>query len=359
MKILRALLIGAATLVCAIAVAAFIWLLTLNLTILNRQAVKTWLHDSNLYSNLLDSTFQTTLSQQTTQLEGLLTPDILKTALQNTFQPSYIQTQSETALDSTYNWIEGTATTPNFTIDIPAKRDTFIQELTKVLTPKVAALPTCTDLQLVLQEATCRPASVTPEQFSKEIAENSVASADFFDKPLTGENLIGESTPQAANPDTQADMQLLSQLPVYRQWVNILIIALPILIVICASLVILLSPDKLFATIRLSRRLFFGAVLTFLAALVMLYAGNNANSLPGLATQPAANLFIPVIQQVITGIATQLAITSGSFAATTGAAWLITALIRRKQTHQQLLQPPAGTPQPPQPPTPPSTINNV
>ena len=326
---------------CTLSITTLIWLLTLQATILNRQTTKTWLNQSSLYTQLIPQTIKTT-GQQTLDTEKptptnvVITPSILQTALENTFPPSYIQNQTETIVDSTYNWLEGTSRDIIINIPIQDKKPLFTAELARAIQPSLASLPPCMNLVQMLDTAPCMPVGVDQAAFAQKIAETAVSESIFFNQPLTNTDLTGQSSDFGATPQQQHDFQTLSVLPMYRQWLSILLLILPVIAVTSTLAIILIAPDKLLALGRLCRRLAISAGLTLVAGLVLLYLGNHASSaIPGLADQPAAALFIPVLQQALTGIATQLAIISGTVAAITGLSWLTISLIRRRQQHTQ------------------------
>ena len=147
MNILRNFLIGLMRFTCITALSGFIYLLTLQTTVMDRMVVKNWLNESGIYDGKLLTALLQTGDTQTTQPEAAaaITPstDAIKTSLNATFTPEFTKTHIEQIIDSTYDWAEGKSPTLSFSVPIDEKRETFVQSLSRALEPQIAALPVC------------------------------------------------------------------------------------------------------------------------------------------------------------------------------------------------------------------------
>lgn len=353
MNILRTLTIGLLSFVCVLALSGFVYLLTLNTTIMDRTVVKNWLSDSGVYDGkLIDAFVQTTnsSSEQAAGLEsqGQLTvpPETIKAALNGTFTPDFMQTQAEATIDSTYDWIDGKQPTFAFSIPVNQKQDTLIQQLAKAVEPQVAALPVCT-AALATAGTACRPASLTTAEMATQLATTNVQNSDLFNQPLTNESLP-RTAPLSANQQTESSP--LTQLPAVRSTINALLFILPIVIIASIAIVIAITPaaNRLRAALRLSRRIFFSLVITFIGALAVHWIAKN-NDL-GLASMFAAQssalggIIDPLLQTVIGSISSQLAIFSGIVCGVSLASWIGFTVWQKKLRHTEALQPPTPAP---------------
>src|ERR1700704_5115691 len=105
MNFWRALLASLLSLVCTLAVSAFVILQTLETTVLDRQEVKGWLDKSGIYNNLLNTFISASPAAQQEMQNGssIISVDAQKAALNQTLNAAYMQQSTEKVLDSAYN----------------------------------------------------------------------------------------------------------------------------------------------------------------------------------------------------------------------------------------------------------------
>lgn len=341
MNFLRTTIVGLASFVCVLAISGFIWLTTLTATLLQPGAVKGWLRESGVYSKLL-STLVTT-NEQAAQ-GGLNSTEATKQALHNTFTPDYIQQQAETAIDSTYLWLEGKSDKAAFSIPVDEKRTTFINNFAAAIEPQVAALPVCSAAsQVNANSVTCRPPQLTPQQFAQMIAAETVTRSEMLGKPLTEETIAAQ---QAGTSPTES--QTLAQLPTSVQLINTLLLILPLAALLCFGIIALAATDRLIAFARLARRVWFGSLFTLIAAGVLLYLSANPQVLPNFSstqTGGIVELFTPVLQRAVAAVAGQLALLSGISVAISGAFWILLSVLRKRREQARIHDsPPPSTP---------------
>lgn len=336
MDFLRKVALWLAGLLCVIAISGLVSLLTLQTTMLDRTVVKSWLHKSGIYADnkLVSAIVQTPPSDQLPdsnpqpQAAISLPPDAIKTALGNTFTSTFIQTQTEVVVDAAYDWMEGKTPEFQFSIPINQKRDTFIQQLSVAIEPQIAALPECS----LRVQSGCRTPGLTPLQAAQQLATQSIQESGAFTKPLTNKSI---SQPA---PGTQANATpvSLTQLPLLRSVATTLLVALPVVAVLGAAFIGLMTRgiDRLTALSKLSRQVFLGMTLSVAVSIVVLWLGRDSDfGLKETLTSQASSLgglLAPLVRIIIIGIATKLALFSGIACVISLTAWVSFHLLRQK-----------------------------
>ena len=344
MNFWRAILASLLSLVCTVAVSTYVTLQTLESTVLNRDEVKSWLDKSGVYNNLL-STF--TSANQTAQEElnmggSVVSSDNLKAGLNQTFTPSYVQQATEKAIDGTYDWLDGTASTINFSIDTTTKKSDFITNLSSVLQPQLAALPRCTSLaQFDSTNPTCLPPGTTAKQAADELATDAANKASIFHEPVSNQTVAQtSSSPNNSLTDNQGAQQtraLVSNLKMWLLW-------LPIIAVVSGGLMVLLSQHKLKAGKHLAGKLTWGLGITFVVGLLIANVGrtfavsNYASG--GTSSTVLTNIVEPIIHQAAPAIGNRLALVSGILGAVTLAIWITLLVIKKRKEKAELLAAP-------------------
>lgn len=305
-------------------------------TIFNKQAVKDWLASSGTYDTALRSFFTLENSQ------GVATKEDFQTTFDATFPPSYIKQQTETALDATYDWIDGKKQTVDFSIPIQEKRDDFSNNLRKQIEPRIAALPQCpTRANPTADNPTCIPQGMKANELTDQLLRLSDDN-DFLRQPIT------------ANTVAQSGQQLpsLSYLPMLSDLTGWLALTLPLAILLCATGYVLLSDNKLRGLGIISRRVFIhGLIFTVLGGLLWWFS--RTLDLAATAQAPdiqqltvIKNVVNPVFRIALPSIGHGLMFFGGSVAGVGGIAWLISFIIRRRRTRSSLLQAPVEKPTP-------------
>lgn len=350
MNILRSLLIGLAGFVCIVAISGFVSLLALQSTIMDRVVVKDWLSASKIYDGrLISALVQDSVNESAQggnpnpQLETGISasPEAIKTALNATFTPDFVQTQVEGVITNAYDWTEGK--TPEFTFSIPIdqKRDTLIQQLAKAIEPQIATLPVCQSVKQT-QQSTCRPPNITIEQFANQLTTQSINDSPVFAAPITGESIAKDMQQDSQQPGTSP----LDQLPAIRTGIDMLLIILPIAAAVSIAIVILASVRgrRLAAASRLSRRILFSVLLILIPAIVVIWiAKDNDFGLSNMFAAQIGDLVIPLIKTIIVGMSTKLALLSGIVCIVSAMTWIGCTIWRRKLQAIEAARIPAPT----------------
>lgn len=346
MNFWRAILASLLSLVCTLAVSTYVTLQTLEATVLNRDEVKSWLDKSGIYNNLLSTILNTnqTAQDQLASSDAVTSATNLKASLNQTFTPSYVKQATEKAIDSTYDWLNGTASTINFSIDTTVKKDDFVAKLSGTLEPQLAAFPRCSSAaQFDPNNPTCLPPGTTAKQAADELAADAANQVSIFRQPVSNQTVAQSSdNSQSSNSltDNQGAQQARSVVNNAKMW----LVWLPIIAVVSGGLMVVLSQKKLKAAKHLAGRLTWGLGITCVIGLLVASFGKTftASSYANGANNTVMMQIVePVIHQAAPAIGNRLALVSGILGAITLAMW-ITLLVVKKRTEKAELLTSAG-----------------
>jgi membrane-associated HD superfamily phosphohydrolase len=353
MNIFRTILIGLASLIFMIALTGFVYVFTLQTTIMDRTVVKGWLNESKLYDGrIIDTLVEATNAgggqngaPQPAANTLSASPEAIKTALNATFTPQFTQTQIEGVVNNAYDWIDGSSSEFAFSIPIDQKRDTLVAELSKAIEPQILALPVCQEFRATAPQSICRPSNMTVEQLANQLTAQSIDESGAFAKPITNESF---SKPKQ-NTTQQPQQTSLSQLPVINKAIDMLLLALPVAAIISLGAIILAtaSGHRLARIARLSRRVFFAMLFIFLPTILVVWiAKDNDFGLSSLFAAQTGELVIPLIKTIAVGILCHLALITGIIAGISATTWIAFNIWQRKAqpitvTESPISMPPA------------------
>lgn len=329
MRIVRPLLIGMTLVLSITSIALLVYFATLQMTVLNRTAVKSWMDKGGVYQNNLFPTLihsGTTSTQPQADNRYGIPNDALKLALERTFTKTYVRSQAETTVDQFYNWLEGKSPDFTFTIPINKKRDTFIAEFSRAATPHIAKLPICSST--LSSTTSCRPANIAPELYAQTIITNSLNQSTFFQKPIALPSVNSSNSPALAPLKTTRTI-----LP-YSLAITI---GLIILAIGAAAVHIWLIPanQRLRGLAHLGKRIFFSQVFTFIASLALIWGfASGFLALPTLTDAPSivTDTVNDTLRLAIFDVAGTLALLSGILCVLGIASWIGILTYRRKKT---------------------------
>ena len=337
MNTFRAILVGLASLIFIAAVTGFAYLLTLQTTVMDRTVAKKWLSESSLYDGRLIAALV-----QTTNADGAqngtpqaaantlsASPEAIKTALNATFTSEFTQTQIEGVVNDAYDWIDGSSSEFAFSIPIDQKRDMFIAQLSKEISPQIAALPACRTAQIG-QTSTCRPSNITVEQLAVQLTTQSIDESGMFAEPITNESFSSNNQ----NTGRQSEQTTLSQLPAARKNVDLLVFALPLSAIISLGVIVIATTrgHRLARVGRLSRRIFLGMMFVFIPTIIIVWlAKDNDLGLSSLFTAQMGQLAIPLIKTIAIGILGQLVLITGVIGGAFAATWIAFGIVQRSK----------------------------
>jgi hypothetical protein len=153
-------------------------------------SIKKILSESGIYnsvlSGLLDQAKTVSNGNDSTSLQN----STIKVAAEKTFTPQFIQTTTETVIDSLYHWLDGSTPLPDFKIDLTTTKDTFATNAGAAVTAKLTSLPACAPGTPVSAQdidadtAICLPAGVSPQAAGAKVEQNIKNGQGFLDHPV-------------------------------------------------------------------------------------------------------------------------------------------------------------------------------
>ena len=335
MNFWRAILASLLSLVCTLAVSAFVTLQTLNTTVFDRGEVKTWLVRSGVYDSLLATSLTTNAALQTQTAAPSISADSLKSSLAQTFPSSFVQASTEKALDATYNWFDGKQSSIQFDINTPPYKTAFIQNLSAALEPQLAAIPRCSSLsQFDSTNPACLPPGSSAKQAADSIAVDAANRSNLFDRPLSS-NTLGQTNPMP---------QTLQQLPQIINSLRLWLIWLPLIAIVSGLLAVVLSRRRLKAAKHVSGRLTFSLAMTCILGLIIAGFGATmrlSDYVNSTSTVVVTRIVEPVLHQAAPAIGYRLALVSGMIGGITLVLWIIFRTLGKRNEKAQLLEPPA------------------
>lgn len=160
--------------------------------------IKKTLADSGIYGSLIPSLLDQAEKKPSPATDVIpFNHEIVRSAALTTFSGDYLQSSSNTIIDSIYRWMEGQTPQPDFTIDLSAKKTELANKVADGVQARVAALPRCTKApssDFNGFTADCRPSAITPTQAASVVREELLNSQDFMSDTVIAANEVkGES----------------------------------------------------------------------------------------------------------------------------------------------------------------------
>lgn len=348
MNFLRAILASLLSLTCALSVSAFVTLATLQTTLLDRQEVKTWLQQSGVYKSAIGTIIGSnqTAQDQVSSTSSAISPNSLKTALNQTFTPTYVQQQSEKIIDNTFDWLDGK--TPMIALNINAtdQKDAFVNNAAAAIQPQLASLPTCRSINSFnAQNPTCLPPGTSAADAAKSIATDAGNQISLFQQPLTNQSLAKANTESGqsnTNSPLTSPNSSAQQLPNITSNIHLWLWLLPLLAIVSGGLSILLTRDHLKAAKHLARRLTISLGVAFVIGLLLTNFGKTVklSDFTGTSNAVVSNIIEPIVHQAAPAIGGRLALVSGILGAITLGLWITFQTLWENRERAKLLTPP-------------------
>lgn len=206
--------------------------------------VKKIVADSGVYTDIIPNLLKQagSVSSQTGNVP--LVNSQVQSAAQTTFSPQFLQTTTNTIIDSIYQWLDGKTATPNFRIDLRTQKNQFANLVAQAAAQKAASLPACTQAVDMASynvfDASCLPDGVTPSDVSGGTMNTLLNGQGFLDQPvITASNLKTSGSNQNV-----FDNQLKKAPSDYR-WAKKVPIILGLLTVLVGAAIVFLYADRL------------------------------------------------------------------------------------------------------------------
>jgi len=169
---------------------------TLKSTVADRETVKNWLLVSGVYDNFVDEIVAVSAGAAADDPDvATIDQATLTNAARAAFPPALLQDSLETVLDGSYNWLEGTTDSLDFTVDFTEAKSMFASELALAVKIKADELPACTPTEvpesLDIFAATCLPVATSSSDISSEFENSILNSEELLKDPIiTGDSIL-------------------------------------------------------------------------------------------------------------------------------------------------------------------------
>lgn len=221
---------------------------------------KHWGQQSGIYSTVTDNLLAEAQKKQPDNLtEGLSPKDpLVQSAVKDALNTQFIQSSGETIIDSTFNWLEGKSTQPDFSINLVPAKEKFADSVAANAKARYLSLPACKAGTLPSSadplKIECRPSVLF--DIDAEVANfktRILASKDF----LPSDTITSKSTQlnSAERPN-----EINEQLPKTYKAIQTAPIILAAIAGLLAVAVLLLNASKIAGLRNLGILLLTGAV---------------------------------------------------------------------------------------------------
>ena len=146
--------------------------------------IKRTLADSGIYKSVIPSTLEEVDKDSASSGEIPFSNPLVVSAAEATFSAQYLQSTTDGVIDSIYRWLDGQGSTPDFRIDLSAKKTEFANKAAAQVKKRVNGLPICTGAQSASFDAfraKCRPAGASAQQIADSVKLQIANSKDFLD----------------------------------------------------------------------------------------------------------------------------------------------------------------------------------
>ncbi len=212
------------------------------------EPIKTALKDSGLYRNIVaDALDKAQESNKTGDQSGQSKDEIpldrpeVKAIIQDAASPEFLQAQTESVLDSSYDWLQGKTPTLSFAIDMADVKTRLADGIAQYATDHLAGLPACTAGSVPSGDidpfnATCLPQGADVGQVAAD-AKRQILEGDFLkDSKLTADSI------KVGNNKTLE--QKLEGLPEKYHKINLAVYGLGALVALLAVAILFLSASR-------------------------------------------------------------------------------------------------------------------
>ncbi len=287
---------------------------------INADIIAKTLQEENTYSKIVPAVLSSAEKDTTGSIHQLpLQSPWVRSAAETAFPPSDLQQKSEVAINSTFAWLEGKTSKPEFTIDFSQNKQRFSEELGKNLEQQLSSLPPCglsnIPTSVNVYTATCLPPGVSPGQVKSVVSQQIATDTSFLKDPIfSSDDLTKEkSTLEGVGAPAVIKENPLTGLDGLRglfENKNLLLWLLPIITVALVVMGVLLATSREKALRRLTRSFFFSAIGLLAVGLVLGYVVDQLGALE--TTDAVANdLLRPVFLNLTTQLATYFFISAG------------------------------------------------
>lgn len=156
--------------------------------------IKKTLADSGVYDSVVGSLLSQAKTSTGSSGEVSLTDPLVQKAASQTFTPQYLKTQTESFLDSTYQWLNGVTPSPDFKLDVTSLKTSLADNVASGVKERLTGLPVCATgfnpASFDPLTATCLPKGITPTSAANDVRSTLTSGQGFLDDPNISANDI-------------------------------------------------------------------------------------------------------------------------------------------------------------------------
>lgn len=175
-------------------------------TLGDRDVVKGWLEESNLYDKAVDVVLEGVHSAAEEQKSGEIPLDDpqIKAIASEAFSPDFLKQNIEQVVDGMYAWLDGETASPEFRVDLSAAKQKLAVGISQYAVNRAQALPACTAEQsrevlasgeYDILNATCLPAGVDVNAVAANLQSEIATSRDFLEDTVITPEVVGLDNP--------------------------------------------------------------------------------------------------------------------------------------------------------------------
>lgn len=229
------------------------------------EPVKKTLSDSGIYSTLISSFLNQAKTSSSSNGDVSLTDPIIQKAATQTFTPQILQRDTETILDSTYQWLNGAVAKPDFKIDLSSVKTSFANNVSTALQAQLQTLPVCptnmNNSNFDALTATCLPKGTTAASAAAKVKDNLLSGKGFLENPvITADNVKQNGSSQSAFADQY------KKIPGYFQKAKMAPLLFGSLAILSAIAIVFLSATRMKGVRHISFTLLFVGILMLVFA---------------------------------------------------------------------------------------------
>lgn len=289
--------------------------------------------EANSYQSFIDDVIAANKQNQTETTIPFDDPEVVR-IINDSFPSEDIRQATENLIDAVYQWLNGDKNTIDFTIDFTKNKQTLANELSSYAFNRLAGLSECGQYVATFNPFidSCRPKGLDIE------AEESKFAEKIFNDP----NFLSDTTLTAANlprsKEGKAIIEEYSNAPRLFQW----FLRLPLILVLATigsiTLLISLSPRKLYAWQWLGKTLVTSSITLVITPVFFGFIVPNIVSSYQIGFSGGeSQTYIDSAVNQLTRYFDILIITAGLFIATFGFVLLfITHVTNRKRGYRQV-----------------------
>lgn len=200
---LRRFFLGDATLTAGVGLVLFCLALSSWLTLRSPQPLEAALANTNSYAQLVPNALA---QHPMTKVGSVPLADArVRTIITQAFPARTVQAAVTTSLDSTYAWLQGKTTQPDFRIDLTTERNQVVEGIASYVSERYAALPACTASQAAMLSKTslddpyaltCRLANLSASQVAENVRQSLLGGNGFLKNPILVSSTIKDKNDQ-------------------------------------------------------------------------------------------------------------------------------------------------------------------